>query len=95
MGLAKRDKIFTERVDDQSNLFNIKFLFTEKRTTPNSPLLIWVSDKKDFGLYNPNLLPLLKRDFVICFISIKDRENLNIKALIEEFQQISINLVAT
>lgn len=40
MGLTKRDTIFTERGDEQSDLFNIKFLFTEKRTTPDSPLLI-------------------------------------------------------
>jgi hypothetical protein len=54
-----------------------------------------MSDKKDFDLYNPNLLPLLKRDFVICFVSIKDRENINIKLLIEEFQKINLNLVTT
>ena len=95
MGLKTGDKILTHRYDQENDLFNIKCLFTEKRTTKDSPLLIWLSDKKDFDLYNPSLLPLLKRDFIICFVSVKNREQLDIKKLISELQGMSFHFATT
>lgn len=89
MNLPRRSNIVTQKYDQETDQLSIDFVFNENSINPDSPLLLWLSDRKDFDSLNTSLVPLINRDFIICFVSVKEQRNINIKSLLEELKSLS------
>ena len=71
------------------------FVLHPKRANSNSPVLVWISDKTDFDVYNPIVADLINKEFIILFVRHKSVESPNIKKLIDEVFAIGSQVVAS
>lgn len=94
-GISDLDDIASEKYDYDSDLIDINLLYLKSNVNPKSPIILWLSDKKNFDTLEPTLLPLLQRDCVLAMASIKDATTMNMKNIIEQFSAFAYHFATT
>ena len=73
----------------KTSLLSSTFIFNNRKTQPDSPLLVWISDDSSIDSYCPTIHEALKREYIVLKVKIKPQEKVNVKTLIEEVYNLS------
>lgn len=76
----------------KTSLLTSTFIFNNKQTQPDSPLLFWLSEEEGTDSYSPFIHEALKREFLVLKVKIRRQEKVNVKALIDEFYELGLKV---